>query len=405
MGFIAKIKKLFSKKIDTADISDDNIISLVLNQSIKYGRTLEVKPGSVAVFVAKGKVADVFNEGIHRLELGYIPILSRILKLVRPDKNGNLPNRFCAELYLVNLKQFENQKFASADSVRIKDKKYKNLNVKLQGEYSFEIFNPVEFLEALLTQYGMLKNSIAKEEISSWIAELAVKKVQKNNPSVEQLHARATECFEGLIDDVNKELNDCGVKVNFIEVTNTVFPKKIFKSVKLDYTEFEQNKSAKNNDKTQIENNQYTNNQYNDYVLNNQNNYTLNNPNFNNQNYQTDNYNNYQSNYNNNNYQQSYNNNNYQQNYNNNINRFDINENYYNGNNDYNDNQSYHDSNNDNVKNNNYDYQKSDLQSPSNSRENIEPEITKTVGYKICLNCGAYNSSKSEHCFNCKSKI
>ena len=329
MGLIEKIKNKFNKKIDTSNFSNDNLISIVLDQSIKFGRTLEVKPGFVAVFVAKGKVADAFSEGSYRLEVGNIPILSRILKLTKPNKRGNLPNKFKAELYLVNLKQFENLQFKSFNTVYLKDKNFKNLSVKLEGKFSCEIFNPVEFIESMLTQYGLIKDSIAKTELSSWVAELTVKKVQKNKPSVDQLYARATECFNGLIDFLNKELFDCGVKILSLDVTKTIFPKKIYKSVNLDYTEMEVKKS----DET-IENVDFKSTNTKSNILISE---------------QTEN--------------------------------------------------------NDSKNQNNITETVIIEQNPNNTTEVENTEIIKTIDYKKCLNCGAYNSLNSEHCFNCKKKF
>lgn len=359
MGLISKIKKLFSNKIDATDVSDNELISLVSNQAIKFGKKLEVPQNFVAVFVAKGKVADVFNEGSYRLEVGCIPILTRILKLTKPDRKGNLPNRFSAQLYLINLKPFLEQKFASFNSVLIKDKKYKNLKVRLEGKFDFQIINSVDFVEAMLTQYGLIKESIARREISCWVAELTTKRVQKNKPKVEDLHARATKCFEGVIDYVNKDLFDCGVKITSIEVTNTIFPKKVFKSVKLDYTELTQNQPAQT-----VEELNYNKNDKTDVISNINENLlessatskdSLNNVETN----ETD-----CENIQNICCQNSVNNENIQI----------------------------------DVENKNYQ--------TNNKNENApEPDIVNTVGYKVCLNCGAYNSVNSEHCFKCKSKI
>ena len=358
MGLISKIKKLFSNKIDTSDVTDNQLISLVSNQAIKFGKKLEVPQNFVAVFVAKGKVADVFNEGSYRLEVGCLPILSRILKLTKPDRRGNLPNKFSAQLYLINLKPFLEQKFASFNSVLIKDKKYKNLKVRLEGKFDFQIINSVDFVEAMLTQYGLIKESIARREISCWVAELTIKKVQKNKPGVEDLHARATKCFEGVIDYVNKELFDCGVKITSTEITNTIFPKKIFKSVKLDYTELTQNQPAQTVEALNYNADEKTKaiSNINENLLEST---TTSKDNLNNvENIET--------------------------------------------NDEIKDIDNQNNVNNENIQ---IDVDNENCQTNNLNENAPEPDIVNTVGYKVCLNCGAYNSVKSEHCFKCKSKI
>lgn len=431
MGFITKIKNLFVKKITTADVDDSRLISLLQKKGIKFGTTLEVKPNTVAVFVAKGKVADVFNEGVHKLELGYLPLLSRTLKLAKPDKKGRLPNKFDAELYLINLKQFEKQNFYSFNSVYIKDKKYKNVHVRLNGVFDFEIFGPIEFLEAMLTQYGILKDKIAKTEISNWVAELAVKKVQKNKPGVEQLHARASECFDGLLDYVNKELFDCGIKVLKIDVAETVFPKKVFKSVELEYTELNNASNASNNDVRQPEQNNVLNGSQNSFENNNQQNILTDNtqqavlPNAGQQTVLTNDYQqqalpNNNQNFNQNNYQNVFAGNN-QQNavaetqYNNTpqTQQYEVGgykQNDFTNTNNQTPDYLSSDYNTDIYANQIDDYADNQYLNHGGAQtvcgaEEEQPEIINTIGYKKCLNCGAFNSVKSEHCFNCKCKI
>lgn len=246
MGLFSKIKNMFGGSI-TGTGKQEYLVEVVKdNATIKLGKNLTVEPNFVAVLVTKGKTADVFVEGTYRLETTTMPILTRIAKLTKPNKKGVLPSKFKADIYFVNLKQFENIPFYSADPVIAKGKDYKDVRVDMVGEFGFEISSPVDFIEALATQYGLIKNDIAIKELSNWVANLAVKKVQKNKPNIELLHDRSSECFEGLIDYVNKELSDCGVKINNIQVTKTIFPKKIYKNVKLDAKEVFDNKSQQN---------------------------------------------------------------------------------------------------------------------------------------------------------------
>ena len=247
MGIISEIKKLFKNRIDASDIEQQSLISLVSEKKLKLGKVIDVPKNFVAVLVAKGKVADCFVEGTYRLETSNMPILSRVLKLSKPDKKGNMPTHFKAEIYYINLNEISNQDFCSEQGVRIKDKLYKSFDVKLFGTFSYQIFNAVDFVEALLTQYGVLRDVIAKQEIGYWVGRLADRKVQKNKPSAELLFERATVCFDGLIDYVNKELFDCGVKLSNIDVTETRFPKRIYKSVSLSYKEMQ---NQHNNDGT-----------------------------------------------------------------------------------------------------------------------------------------------------------
>ena len=238
MKFFDKIKNLFKRDIDGSGIGENDLVYIAKNNAkVKFGQKLDVANNCVAMLVAKNKVADVFTEGSYRLDTNNMPLLSRILKLTKPNKKGELPNSFKVDIYYINLKQFEHLPFSSLDYVVAKGKNYKNVKVGLSGNFDFCVFNAVDFMEAMFTQYGLVTDKMAKYEISQLVGTLAVRKVQKNKPNIEDLYGRASNCFEGLADYVSKELFDCGIRVSRIEVTETKFPKKIYKNVSLDYDE------------------------------------------------------------------------------------------------------------------------------------------------------------------------
>ena len=241
MKFFEKIKNLFKRDINGNGIGENDLVYIAKNNAkIKFGQKLDVANNCIAMLVAKNKVADVFTEGSYRLDTNNMPLLSRILKLTKPNKKGELPNSFKVDIYYINLKQFERLPFSSLDYVVAKGKNYKNVKVGLSGDFDFCVFNAVDFMEAMFTQYGLVTDKTAKYEISQLVGTLAVRKVQKNKPNIEDLYGRASNCFEGLADYVSKELFDCGIRVSRIEVTETKFPKKIYKNVSLDYDEVKQ---------------------------------------------------------------------------------------------------------------------------------------------------------------------
>ena len=70
MGLIDKLR---AELIDIVEWIDDSRHTLVwrfprYQNQIKYGAQLIVRPGQQAVFVHKGRIADVFEPGQHKLE-------------------------------------------------------------------------------------------------------------------------------------------------------------------------------------------------------------------------------------------------------------------------------------------------------------------------------------------------
>lgn len=358
MKFFDKIKNLFKRDIDGSGIGENDLVYIAKNNAkVKFGQKLDVANNCVAMLVAKNKVADVFTEGSYRLDTNNMPLLSRILKLTKPNKKGELPNSFKVDIYYINLKQFEHLPFSSLDYVVAKGKNYKNVKVGLSGNFDFCVFNAVDFMEAMFTQYGLVTDKMAKYEISQLVGTLAVRKVQKNKPNIEDLYGRASNCFEGLADYVSKELFDCGIRVSRIEVTETKFPKKIYKNVSLDYDEVKQpaNPDFQSEIPMQVETSQNEQIEKETPVLLNESEKQIA-P-------ETDNKN---------------------------VENLKVSE-----------------ANNFNETSSNQTEQKIDEANDvqSNDAQNASDVVQKTISYVQCEKCGAYNSVNAEICFNCKSKL
>lgn len=358
MKFFEKIKNLFKRDINGNGIGENDLVYIAKNNAkIKFGQKLDVANNCVAMLVAKNKVADVFTEGSYRLDTNNMPLLSRILKLTKPNKKGELPNSFKVDIYYINLKQFERLPFTSLDYVVAKGKNYKNVKVGLSGNFDFCVFNAVDFMEAMFTQYGLVTDKMAKYEISQLVGTLAVRKVQKNKPNIEDLYGRASNCFEGLADYVSKELFDCGIRVSRIEVTETKFPKKIYKNVSLDYDEVKQsaNPDFQSEIPMQVETSQNEQIEKETPVLLNEGEKQIA-P-------ETDNINV--------------------------------------------ENSNVAEINNFNETSSNQTGQKVDEANDvqSNDSQNASDVVQKTISYVRCEKCGAYNSINAEICFNCKSKL
>ena len=80
MGFMDKLR---AELIDIIEWVDDSRHTLVwrfprYQNEIKHGAQLIVRPGQCAIFVLRGKLADVFGPGQVRLETGNLPVLATL---------------------------------------------------------------------------------------------------------------------------------------------------------------------------------------------------------------------------------------------------------------------------------------------------------------------------------------
>ena len=101
MGFI---KKNLLKVIEWKDDTKNTVVyrfPLEDRYEIMTGSTLVVRESQVAIFVYKGKVADVFEPGTYKLSTENLPFITKLLSLPT-----GFESPIKAEVYYVNTKQF-----------------------------------------------------------------------------------------------------------------------------------------------------------------------------------------------------------------------------------------------------------------------------------------------------------
>ena len=120
MGILDRLNPLnqFIEVIEWLDDSGNTMLYRfpVHDQEIKNGARLTVRESQVAVFVHQGQIADVFGPGLHTIDGGNTPILS---KLGAWKYGFNSP--FKAEVYFVNTKQFTDLKWGTMNPIMMRD--------------------------------------------------------------------------------------------------------------------------------------------------------------------------------------------------------------------------------------------------------------------------------------------
>ena len=74
------------------------------NDQVNKGSALTVRESQAAIFIYKGKLADVFLPGFYKLDTDNMPVLTKMMSW----KYG-FQTPFKADIYFVNTKQFINQ--------------------------------------------------------------------------------------------------------------------------------------------------------------------------------------------------------------------------------------------------------------------------------------------------------
>ena len=159
MGLLDKLR---GELIDIIEWVDDSKHTLVwrfprYQNEIKNGAQLIVRPGQKAIFVHRGEIADVFDEGHYELKSDNLPILSTVMGW----KYGfNSP--FRSEVYFVSTRQITDLKWGTPNPVMLRDPEFGPIRLRGFGTYTLKAVDP----KALLKELVGANSEFSSDELS-----------------------------------------------------------------------------------------------------------------------------------------------------------------------------------------------------------------------------------------------
>ncbi len=225
MGFIS------NQLLKTIDWLDDSKNILVYRypmngRKIMMGSKLTVRESQVAIFVNNGKVADVFEPGIHKLSTSNLPFLTTMLSWPYGFKSP-----FTSEIYFVSTKQFTNQKWGTSNPIAMRDPEFGTIRIRGYGSYSFRVDEPSTFLKEL---FGS-NSTFQTEDIANYLRSLIVTSVSdaiaSSKISAIDLAANLEEFGEIVLTKGDEKLRSLGLKLVNFNIENLSFPEEIEKAI------------------------------------------------------------------------------------------------------------------------------------------------------------------------------
>jgi membrane protease subunit (stomatin/prohibitin family) len=110
------------------------------DREIQNGAQLTVRDSQLALFVNEGKIADLFETGLHTITTRNLPILTNLKNW---DKAFESP--FKSDLYFFSTRDQLDQRWGTPNPIIIRDKEFGPMRVRAHGSYSYRIKNPKIF--------------------------------------------------------------------------------------------------------------------------------------------------------------------------------------------------------------------------------------------------------------------
>lgn len=229
MGLFDKLRNEF---IDIIEWLDDSRTTLVwrfprYQNEIKNGAQLIVRPGQVAIFVHRGQLADVFEEGSHVLKTDNLPLLGTLLGW----KYGfNSP--FRAEVYFVSTRQITDLKWGTPNPVMMRDPEFGPIRLRAFGTYAIKATDPKALLKELVGTDGVVDAAEVSELMRSIITSAIADMLGEKQIAALDLAAQYHEMGDELRKYVQEKVDDeYGLSIPQLQIINISLPEAVEKAL------------------------------------------------------------------------------------------------------------------------------------------------------------------------------
>ena len=205
MGLLDKLRGELVDIIEWMDHTSDTLVWRFprYHNQLKNGAQLIVRPGQMAVFVHRGKLADVFEPGNYELKTDNLPIMGTL----QGWKHG-FESPFKSEVYFVSTRQVTNLKWGTPNPIMLRDPDYGPIRLRAFGNYTLKAVDPRALLQELVGTDSVFEADEVTELIRSIIntafADLiGESKIAALDLAAELLYALVHECFVELVISVH----------------------------------------------------------------------------------------------------------------------------------------------------------------------------------------------------------
>ena len=228
MGLFNFIKSNLLKSIEWTDNSNDTIVYKypMDGRQIQYGSKLTVRESQVAIFLNKGKIADIFGPGMYALQTSNLPIFTQLMSWGHGFKSP-----FYADVYFVNTKQFTNQRWGTSNPITMRDKDFGTIRIRGYGNYAFRVSNPELFMKELLGT----NSTFSTEDIDSYLKSIIVSSISdtiaESKISALDLASNLLEFSSVATETLSSTFANLGLELTKLIIENISFPEEVEKAI------------------------------------------------------------------------------------------------------------------------------------------------------------------------------
>jgi len=234
MGIMSFIKSQFIEIIEWLDDSNYTLVWRFPDEDheIKNGAKLVCRSGQACILVNEGRAADVFGPGTHTLSTQNIPVLSRL----RGWRYG-FSSPFKAEVYFLNLRQYLDQKWGTANPVLIRDPEFAvgnrpgRVRIRAYGSYNFRIVDPRLFFDEVVGTQGMVSTEDIEGYLRRRLVSVFSQVAGQSDLSVADMAANYDVLARAVMTGIGEDFAKLGLALTTFVVENISLPPEVEKAL------------------------------------------------------------------------------------------------------------------------------------------------------------------------------
>jgi len=228
MALWDKIKGELIDIIEWMDHSNNTMVYRFerYNNEIKYNAKLTVREGQVAVFVNEGKLADVFQPGLHTLNTQNLPILATL----KGWKYG-FESPFKAEVYFVSTRQFTDLKWGTKNPIMLRDPEFGPVRLRSFGTYAIKVSDAAAFIREIVGTDGHFSTDEIIDQLRNIVVSRFADGLGETKLPILDLASNYDELGETLLKKIGPEFDQYGLELTKLLVENISLPDAVEKAL------------------------------------------------------------------------------------------------------------------------------------------------------------------------------
>ncbi len=224
--------KLFGEFVDVIEWIDDSTKDTMVyryeryGNEIKYGAALTVRETQVAVLVNEGKIADVFQPGMYKLETNNMPVLSTL-----QGWPHGFESPFKAEVYFFNTKRFVDLKWGTKNPIMLRDKEFEAVRLRAFGTYEIRVLDAVAFLREVVGTDGHFTTNEITNQLRNLILSRFANALGESQIPVLDLAANYDDLSTFVTAKIAPEFAEYGIQLTRMLVENISLPPEVEKAL------------------------------------------------------------------------------------------------------------------------------------------------------------------------------